>query len=249
VELAGPGQGHDAPRKNIGAAALLSMAPIDVIAGNPPWVNWQSLPDGHRALLRPLFARYDLFPHRGFGAILGGANDDLAVIWNKREFRGDVTLEFCGATKMNRSKEKHAWHYDYAADINAAICADGQDLTTGYNFLFGGWHNKFTRLTRGNDILAESAEDIIPSQKTNIHHLWFYLKIQKRGDRLRCWVDNKLLFDKRDPKPLTGRRIALWTWNNGVMVARVRISAADGSRMELLDRPPDSKVKCIYDKS
>lgn len=177
-----------------------------------------------------------------------GVSDGLAVIWNKREFRGDVTLEFCGATKMNRSKERHAYRYDYAADIDAALCADGRDLTSGYNFLFGGWHNKFTRLTRGNEVLAESTDAVIPSRKTNIHHLWFYLKIQKRGDRIRCWLDNKLLFDKRDPAPLTGRRVALWTWNNGVMVARVRISASDGSRMELLDRPPNRKVKCIYDK-
>ncbi|NCO40782.1 MAG: hypothetical protein COZ06_21925 [Armatimonadetes bacterium CG_4_10_14_3_um_filter_66_18] len=171
----------------------------------------------------------------------------LAVLWSKRIFRGDGTLEFAGATKMNRSKEQHAWQYDYASDINATICADGQDLTSGYSFLLGGWGNKYTRLLKGATTLAESTEDIIPSQKTNIHHLWFYQKIQKRGNRLRYWIDNKLVFDVEDPTPLDGNRLGLWTYNNGVMIARVRVSTHDGSHSELLDRPLSGKATCIYD--
>lgn len=54
--------------------------PFDVVAGNPPWVNWQTLPASYRSQVAPLWAAYGLFPHRGFDALLGAANDDLAVL-------------------------------------------------------------------------------------------------------------------------------------------------------------------------
>ncbi|MDX9911427.1 MAG: N-6 DNA methylase [Phycisphaerales bacterium] len=58
----------------------LFLGEFDIIAGNPPWVGWSSLPREYRQRLSPLWEQYNLFPHRGFQAILGGANDDISVL-------------------------------------------------------------------------------------------------------------------------------------------------------------------------
>lgn len=53
---------------------------FDYIAGNPPWVNWESLPDGYRREIAPLWQKYALFPHKGFEAILGKSKDDISIL-------------------------------------------------------------------------------------------------------------------------------------------------------------------------
>jgi hypothetical protein len=60
--------------------APLTVGQFDYIVGNPPWVNWEHLPDGYRRSIAPLWARYDLFPHKGFDAILGKSKDDISVL-------------------------------------------------------------------------------------------------------------------------------------------------------------------------
>jgi len=54
---------------------------FDYIVGNPPWVNWEHLPDGYRQSIAPLWvSKYQLFPHRGFDAILGKSKDDISIL-------------------------------------------------------------------------------------------------------------------------------------------------------------------------
>lgn len=60
--------------------APLAVGQFDYIVGNPPWVNWEHLPDGYRRSIVPLWARYDLFRHKGFDAILGKSKDDISVL-------------------------------------------------------------------------------------------------------------------------------------------------------------------------
>lgn len=58
----------------------LFLGQFDLVAGNPPWVNWRSLPEAYRQATTRLWARYTLFQHRGFQAILGSSNDDISVL-------------------------------------------------------------------------------------------------------------------------------------------------------------------------
>jgi len=60
--------------------APLTVGQFDYIVGNPPWVNWEHLPGGYRRSIAPLWARYDLFRHKGFDAILGKSKDDISVL-------------------------------------------------------------------------------------------------------------------------------------------------------------------------
>lgn len=170
-----------------------------------------------------------------------GESDSVACLWNKHEFGPDVTLDFYAATRFDSTQ---GYQYSYAADLNCAIAADGQDLASGYNFMFGGWDNQYTRLLRGDQILAETTEHVIP-RSSSIHRRWFNLRIRKAGGRIRCWMDGTQLFDVNDPEPLAGTRVALWTYRNGMAVARVRIASDEISPGPLT--PPEGAPRCPYD--
>ncbi|MGB6836713.1 MAG: N-6 DNA methylase [Dehalococcoidia bacterium] len=53
---------------------------VDLVVGNPPWVNWESLADEYRAATRKLWQRYGLFSLKGHAARLGGGKKDLAML-------------------------------------------------------------------------------------------------------------------------------------------------------------------------
>jgi len=60
--------------------APLTVGQFDYIVGNPPWVNWENLPDEYRQETKPLWERYGLFPHSGMDAILGKGKKDISMI-------------------------------------------------------------------------------------------------------------------------------------------------------------------------
>lgn len=62
------------------AFAPLFIGQVDYIAGNPPWVNWESLPDDYRQATAPLWQKYDLFRHKGYKAKLGSGKDDISIL-------------------------------------------------------------------------------------------------------------------------------------------------------------------------
>lgn len=183
--------------------------------------------------------RWECDPRWSF---FSGRGDQLAAIWHRNEFGGDVTLEFAGAIKMDRNRGNS---YQYAADLNMTICADGRDLTSGYSFVFGGWDDKYTRILRGTQVLASTSDKVIP-RTSNIHRQWFYLKAEKKGNRLAFYIDNELVLHAEDPKPLTGTRCAIWTWNNGITVGRVRIASSAPGGTESPDFKLPPYCRCVY---
>ncbi len=59
--------------------------PFDVIVGNPPWVNWESLPDDYRDAQQPIWKEYGLFREAGSGrkgtsVRLGAGKKDLSML-------------------------------------------------------------------------------------------------------------------------------------------------------------------------
>jgi methylase of polypeptide subunit release factors len=64
------------------AFAPLFIEPCDYIVGNPPWVNWESLPDDYRLQTKPLWEHYKLFPKRdkAMHTILGQAKYDISML-------------------------------------------------------------------------------------------------------------------------------------------------------------------------
>jgi SAM-dependent methyltransferase len=62
------------------AFAPLFNSDFDYIAGNPPWVNWESLPENYRNDTKPLWVAHGLFPHGGMDTILGKGKKDISML-------------------------------------------------------------------------------------------------------------------------------------------------------------------------
>ncbi|WP_214738269.1 N-6 DNA methylase [Exiguobacterium sp. s162] len=62
------------------AFAPLYQDKVDFIIGNPPWVNWQTLPEEYRESIHTYWHQYKIFDHKGLEARLGSAHDDISVL-------------------------------------------------------------------------------------------------------------------------------------------------------------------------
>ena len=62
------------------AFAPLFNNEFDYVAGNPPWVNWESLPENYRNDTKPLWQEHGLFPHGGMDTILGKGKKDISML-------------------------------------------------------------------------------------------------------------------------------------------------------------------------
>ena len=63
------------------AFAPLFIEKVDYVIGNPPWVNWESLPGDYRNDMKPLWQRYGLFSLSGTAGRLGGGKKDLSMLF------------------------------------------------------------------------------------------------------------------------------------------------------------------------
>ena len=62
------------------AFAPIFQGRFDYVAGNPPWVNWESLPGDYRQETKPLWVHHNLFPHSGMDTILGKGKKDISML-------------------------------------------------------------------------------------------------------------------------------------------------------------------------
>jgi hypothetical protein len=149
----------------------------------------------------------------------GGWSRDLAAVWNKREFAGDVVVQMFVAPRMDPQDT-----YQRVGNLCITLCGDGNDVNSGYNFVFAGDHNRVTRLLRGNQVVQETNQVLLPVPFHGAgHRRWFHVTAEKIGNTVSLYVDHQLAARFTDPQPLTGRRVALWTRNSGMMVARATI--------------------------
>lgn len=68
------------------AFAPLFVGKVDFVVGNPPWVNWESLPSEYRQATKPLWVRFGLFSLKGMAARLGGGKKDLSMLFVYQSF-------------------------------------------------------------------------------------------------------------------------------------------------------------------
>ncbi|MBN2543372.1 N-6 DNA methylase [bacterium] len=63
------------------AFAPLFIDKVDYVVGNPPWVNWESLPDEYRNSMKPLWVDYGLFSLSADKGRHGGGKKDISMIF------------------------------------------------------------------------------------------------------------------------------------------------------------------------
>ena len=118
--------------------------------------------------------------------------------------------------------------YSDPSDLNVTICADGKNLCSGYSFVYAGDHNKQARMLRKEAAVGGSDKGVFIkplSNNADVHRHWFETRIHKIGGHIQDYMDDKLLLEYDDPDPLPGASIAIWSYNNGMLISRVRISA------------------------
>ena len=60
--------------------APLTIGRFNFVVGNPPWVNWENLPDAYRVDTLSVWQRYDLLESEGLKTILGASKKDLSML-------------------------------------------------------------------------------------------------------------------------------------------------------------------------
>ncbi len=63
------------------AFAPLFIKSVDFVAGNPPWVNWDSLPEDYRNDTKGLWLKNKLFTLSGTAGRLGGGKKDISMLF------------------------------------------------------------------------------------------------------------------------------------------------------------------------
>ena len=157
----------------------------------------------------------------------GGFGAGTPTLWNKQRLDGDQTVEVYMGIKMQYDNMQEREQQRFR-DLNVTICADGAHLNSGYTVIRAGRLNGVltTMLLRKGMIVKTDTlqSDMIPG---SAHRQWFAIRMEKRSGEIKVYIDNHLAMTYNDPAPLPGGYVAFWTWNNGIMIGRANLSAAN----------------------
>jgi len=170
----------------------------------------------------------------------GMGRGGLSVLWSKCGFSGNTTLEYYAGMRMQSDL---AYIYPRPGDFNGTIGCKVNDLFSGLSLLPGawdaGWTGRSTRFEQAGQTIAETHRDLVPTTRENggqryipvpyiaagrdVHGAWYYIKGRYVDGHLEGYFDNVKVLDAKAP-PLAGDRVAIWTQDNEIVVARVRIT-------------------------
>ena len=179
--------------------------------------------------------------------------EKLVVAWNKRCFPGDVVVDFYIGPRMDQSDPPKYRRYEYVRDFNVTISADGRDLSSGYTFMMGGFGNTKSAILRGGRILAEdkSMNARYPTGSMIGHQKWWRIRAERSGNKLtfRAYFmgRERVALEVEDPEPLSGDRIAVWSYDCPIVIARMRIAGSRGGTIEHPDSAPRGRARTPYD--
>jgi len=184
-------------------------------------------------------------PRWGF---MAGEADGLASLWHKANFEGDLTVEFFAAMRYLHKNLGLQPYYPRPGEINLTVGGNGKDVFSGYTFVLSGWDTRWTRILRNGKVVAETDRPLVPPTRLkfpsldDLHRRWFYVKLRKQGNRLSYYFDNQLVLSYADPKPLKGERLALWTRDNSIILARAKLSYEKKRLRPVLAALPEEKA-------
>ncbi|MBI2201481.1 MAG: hypothetical protein HYU43_06025, partial [Armatimonadetes bacterium] len=157
----------------------------------------------------------------------GGMSRGIVAAWNKHEVRGDLRVDVTVAFMMFREQRP----IERPGDLGVTFYGDGKSLFSGYTFLVGGEQNSWTRLYRNGEVVASTSEAsfLLPEDRGDedsldaIHRHWFHLQVRRRGNLVTGLYQGVPALQFEDPEPIESGRIAIWSVNNGILLARVQV--------------------------
>lgn len=173
-------------------------------------------------------------------SFFGGAGLN-PVLWTKRTYSGDTVVEYYAHNQMDLPKEPG---YSTPGNLNVTIAGDGRNPSSGYSFVVAGWDNTRSRIYKGTQMLAENTSDVARFVKPinhnpTFHNRWYYIRAEARhtqrngqkGVLLKLTMDDTLICEYFDAQPLPaverGGRVAMWTLDSVLMIARAKIESAE----------------------
>jgi len=162
-------------------------------------------------------------------SFFSGWSDGLAVLWHKCEFHGDHSLEVYLGVKMEYPHYRDFYDNRFR-DLAISLCSDGRDPRTGYTGIVGapdaqGTPNRRTVLLRNGVEVA--AVNLPLPLKDRGHNYWFRFELRKRNNTVQFLFDGQPVLSYTDEHPLDDGVPAIWTKNNGISLARARLSFAE----------------------
>ena len=110
-----------------------------------------------------------------------------------------------------------------AVDAKIELMTDGRTHQSGYIFILGGWSNKLSVIAR----LDEHGRDRKQKGPTGVQgNKTYHWRIEKKGGKLKWYIDGDLYMSFDDPKPLHGpghNRLAFSNWQNQLRYDNLKI--------------------------
>ena len=155
-------------------------------------------------------------------SFFGASNSDAPLLWSRFQTQGDWTLEAFLATPMDLSRPERS-----PMNLNIGVGGDGVDLASGYAFGFATNERKNNTVWRGDQVALQTPFEMPPGAGET-HQDWFYVRLEKRhigkSVNYKWSVNGREIANYTDDNPLPdGGRLALWSVNGGISVARLRL--------------------------
>lgn len=175
---------------------------------------------------------------------MAGVTTAAGILLNKLRFDGDLTMEAYMGMRMRRDS-RYPRSYPRVGDFNLAMATDGSRLDSGYNFILQGWDPAWSESTswllKQGKRVAEGRRQLLPAMRNSsrnariipvpwilagrpVHGAWYYIKSRRHGKNFELYVDSEPVYQFRDPDPIPGGNVGIFTYDAWVVVARVKLS-------------------------
>lgn len=212
-----------AARRYAGRLGIVSHSVIDSTFRSAP-TDW-TIGSGEWGVS----SRWDCSPRWSW---FQGYSEDLASVWTRKRFSGDLVVEFFAGMSMD---QPWAPFYRHPGNICVTLCGSNDTPGSGYSFVFGGWGNSAAGLFRRGELVAKVPGFVMPDvldslggtsgreDAHKLHNEWRRIRAEKLGNTVRLIVDGRQALVFEDPDPLPDGAVGIWTLNQGMAIARARI--------------------------
>jgi len=125
------------------------------------------------------------------------------------------------------------WSESDAVDIKFNAWGDGlmHDHGDGYSFILGGWHNRFSVISKLHEHDKARVEDRSGGWES-FHR--YAVKVVRQGARITWYLDGKKFLERVDPEPLRAasghNRLSLANWRSAVFFDDLKIHRISGGK-------------------
>ncbi len=154
-------------------------------------------------------------------SFFAGQNDEFPLLWSRFALRGDWTLEAYLATPMDLTRGERS-----PMDLNVSV-GDGKNISNGYSFAFAAQNREKNVVWRADQIAWQKPFEL-PGGSGETHQDWFYVRLERRqtllGVRFKWSLNGQVIGEYEDLNEIKGaNRLAFWTKNGALSIARVRL--------------------------